>query len=386
MQKAFVDNDFTYRPNEIPEDRVATAKEIGYDGSQPGLWCYKGELGAGAYGTATLWVQLDAQARHINRQVLKDTYLIDGRWNHAAYWAGNIDSRKPVEFEIVTQLKALPGSENIVEYYETTVYAEKTMYRIYMEYAEHGTLQDLMEAHREAQELQTAEGTAVNWRISPRLLWCIFEGLASALCLAHQGRLPENTHRRPKIVPVIHRDIKPANILLAAPHADVWPELPIVKLADWGLVVPKSTGDHLTRRGGTAAWMAPEVLPYEGSDHSLYGHHEPSEASDIWSLGRVMLALANLDKANVKPFRFGMAPPTYGSGVQERLPPRMVALIDQCLETEPNDRIKCGVLWKNIQAQVATFKGPFGQPMKMKKREEDEVLLYQHDKYRAWGR
>ncbi|PPJ51801.1 hypothetical protein CBER1_09129 [Cercospora berteroae] len=374
MQKAFVDNDLTYRPDEIPEDRVATAKEIGYDGSQPGLWCYKGEVGAGAYGTATLWVQLDAQARYVNRQVLKDTYLNNGRWDHAAYWAGDIDSRTPLEFEIVTQLKVLPGSDNIVEYHETRAYAEKKH------------VQDLIEAHREAQELQTAEGTAVNWRISPRLLWCIFEGLASALCLAHEGSLPENTHRPPKIVPVIHRDVKPANILLAASHADVWPELPIVKLADWGLVVPKSAGYHLTRRAGTAAWMAPEVLPYEGSDHSLYGDHEPSEASDIWSLGRVMLALANLDKTNVKPFRFGNAPPTYGRGVQDRLPPRMVALIDRCLETEPNDRIKCGVLWKNIQAQVATFKGPFGQPMKMKKREEDEVLLCRHDKYRAWGR
>lgn len=129
MQRAFVDNDLTYRPEEIPEDRVGVAKEIGYDGSQPGLWCYKGELGAGAYGTATLWVQLDAQARYINRQALKDTYLDGDRWDHAGYWAGNINSRIPLEFEIVTQLKALPGSDNIVEYHETKAYAERKMYR-----------------------------------------------------------------------------------------------------------------------------------------------------------------------------------------------------------------------------------------------------------------
>ena len=68
------------------------------------------------------------------------------------------------------------------------------------------------------------------------------------------------------------------------------------------------------------------------------------------------------------------------------MPPQMVALIDECLKSEPKNRIRCDVLWKDIQAEVATFSGPFGQPLKMKKREDDEVLLYQYDKYRAWGR
>ncbi|KAF2214015.1 hypothetical protein CERZMDRAFT_96041 [Cercospora zeae-maydis SCOH1-5] len=176
-----------------------SAEDIGFGGSLPGTWIYKGELGAGDYGIATLWVQLDDHARFSNREGLKNTYLQSNR-DDASYWSGNIADRRPLKCEVVQHLNALDGADNIVRY------------------------------------------------------------------------------------------------------------------------LSKSDTERLSHRAGTTGWMAPEVNEGASEEHS-----GPSEASDIWSLGRVMLALA-------------------------------------------------------------TFKGPLGQPLKTKRRGEDEVLLYQLAKYQPWGR
>lgn len=46
--------------------------------------------------------------------------------------------------------------------------------------------------------------------IPVRVLWSIFEGLASAVCLMHFGYLPPSSVDE-NFSPLMHRDIKPSN-------------------------------------------------------------------------------------------------------------------------------------------------------------------------------
>ncbi|XP_042438038.1 serine/threonine-protein kinase PEPKR2-like [Zingiber officinale] len=71
---------------------------------------------------------------------------------------------------------------------------------------------------------------------------------------------------------VVHRDIKPENILLTASGK--------IKLADFGLAVRFTTGQKLSGRAGSPAYVAPEVL---------LGDY--SEKVDIWAAGVLLHVL-----------------------------------------------------------------------------------------------
>ena len=73
-------------------------------------------------------------------------------------------------------------------------------------------------------------------------------------------------------VGIVHRDIKPENILLSDTS-----EIPIIKLADFGLSQLIGPNDHLHVPCGTLAYVAPEVLMQRP-----YG-----KAVDLWSVGVV---------------------------------------------------------------------------------------------------
>ncbi|OQR86215.1 hypothetical protein ACHHYP_10868 [Achlya hypogyna] len=75
---------------------------------------------------------------------------------------------------------------------------------------------------------------------------------------------------------IVHRDIKPENILCTKDDSG---EL-VIKLADFGFAT-SVRGDTLSRRCGTAGYMAPEMLKGQ-----TYG-----TAVDIWSIGIVTFCL-----------------------------------------------------------------------------------------------
>ncbi|NDA64489.1 MAG: hypothetical protein EBX50_21040, partial [Chitinophagia bacterium] len=77
-------------------------------------------------------------------------------------------------------------------------------------------------------------------------------------------------------VSVIHCDLKPENILLRHPKRSA------IKLIDFGL--SDINGKIRQEFGGSAFWMAPEVIR-EG------GKHQISIQSDIWSFGMIILEL-----------------------------------------------------------------------------------------------
>ena len=137
----------------------------------------------------------------------------------------------------------------------------------------------------------------------PYLAMPVLQGESLSDCLAREGKLPTTT-----VLEVgrqialglaaahggglVHRDVKPANVWLepASPTGSL-PDLPTagkagcrVRLLDFGLVLEKSCGPHLTEVGlllGTPAYMAPEQA-----------RGKPVDArADLFSLGSVLYAM-----------------------------------------------------------------------------------------------
>ncbi|MEY4547312.1 MAG: hypothetical protein RL685_3507 [Pseudomonadota bacterium] len=156
---------------------------------------------------------------------------------------------------------------------------------------------------------------------SPRDVAAYFEQICAALSAAHE-------------VGVVHRDLKPANIFVVS-------EEPLhVKLMDFGIAkVQEARSVSETRRGevlGTPAYMSPE--------QALGNIQSISVRTDLYALGIIgyemltgqlpfvaesdLMLLTMQIRDTAVPLR-DLAPAT---------PPAMAALLERCLEKEPQDR------------------------------------------------
>lgn len=145
---------------------------------------------------------------------------------------------------------------------------------------------------------------------------------------------------------VVHRDIKPANLLLVAPPRGfpLPPDVPMVKIADFGLAFLSAEADEKTRLTseqttlGSPNYMAPEQLN-AGS--------VVDQRADIYSLGATAYHLL----AGRPPFD-GMTLPQIiarkiglGGGLpsvtthRQDLSPETVRLVEDMLASKPDDRI-----------------------------------------------
>ena len=145
----------------------------------------------------------------------------------------------------------------------------------------------------------------------------IFAQLAQGLRDMHNARLA-------------HRDLKLLNIFMCDAS-----DRPRVKIGDLGLSARLSEGETITKRAGTVAFMAPEVLLEQPSDFK----------ADIWSLGIILYTLicSHLpfpsqlyqDQNEQKLLELEIE---YEDEAFQQVNPSCVELLKGMLKKDPNDR------------------------------------------------
>ena len=241
--------------------------------------------------------------------------------------------------------------------------------RLYMEYCPHGDLLQLIVKHA---KYDYANGTAMvddddnplpATRIPIRALWSFFNDLAKAAFVMELGHDPTDSAavEPPQWVEIVHRDIKPSNIFLAAPISKTDRGIPVCKLGDFGSAVPMEfdplPNPEVMCRAGTKGWRAPEQQSYFDSEY----RQELSSATNVWEIGRVMLALIELthgfeqDLQNVRydddnageVLRSESEPQLRGLYGDE-----LYDLVERCLQPMPLDRISAENLLQATQRQT----------------------------------
>lgn len=154
-------------------------------------------------------------------------------------------------------------------------------------------------------------------RLPPSVVAHLGAELAEALHVVHRAG-------------VVHRDIKPSNVLLSP--AQLPGARPRAKLADFGIAYLLDSA-RLTSPGlviGTMAYLAPEQI--RGS--------EPAAASDVYSLGLVLLEALTGQRAH--PHGAGvdavLARAERPPAIPDSLDPRWIMLLERMLDTNPAGR------------------------------------------------
>jgi len=144
------------------------------------------------------------------------------------------------QYQEVRTLQELQHA-NIVQYKGSAVLKDEDTIVVALEFADHGSLQTLVEGHRP---------------IAPDTLREYFADALHALSYVHASG-------------IVHRDVKPSNLLLCS-----GPERVVCKLTDFGSAIRKDLLKSQNPFLGTPAFMAPEQ--FEGR----VGYY-----SDVWAIG-----------------------------------------------------------------------------------------------------
>ena len=178
-------------------------------------WIPRRALGKGSFGHVGLWELKRAEDGEVlDRMAIKQRLMSDDLADYDGPW------RRHLAYEAVvqSQLCSMASSENITRLrkykYFGSADATSATVRLYMEYAKHGTLEDLLDRYR-----------AWDMHFSELFLWHTFLGLARAIDLMRQcprdwqstavnTLADDHTNDRSVKDFVVHMDFKTANVAL----------------------------------------------------------------------------------------------------------------------------------------------------------------------------
>ncbi|EME83620.1 uncharacterized protein MYCFIDRAFT_196840 [Pseudocercospora fijiensis CIRAD86] len=366
-------------PEFVPasKDPAEMAQAIGVDSDraafpEQGTWEFSNMLGSGTYGNVSLWTRKDESGSITGRTAIKEAYLgprpgkSKDSWNNARFWCHPMSIRYPMEAGIMRRLNDLQHSESIVQNLAYASYDAKKMFRLYLEFCEHGDLNELIKAYAKAEH-----------PIPVRVLWSIFESLAAALCLMETGHLPTLTLPPNPWTPILHLDIKPHNIFLKQrkPPTTSWPNTPQTVLGDFGLA--QQSTKPIGPGQGTRGYRSPEQQLYDDA-HPRSGEKLVTTKSDVWVVGRVMLTLMEREtrNQNLLDFTFDDAedvpridPEVYEYYTQRDA--RLVEVVILCLLKDPRNRVGSEQLFSLVREEVTRVRDG---GWKMMEKEEGEVV------------
>lgn len=272
-------------------------------------------LGSGGYGIVAL-----AQDERLNRRVALKRL-------HPAI----TDRRQKIRIQREAHIMAGLNHPNILKIYD--VFEEKGVLYLAMEYANGGSLEQLL------QRKSYSRGLPVEDVISIAL------AVSSALKAAHN-------------VDIIHRDIKPGNILLLDTGSTY-----VVKLSDFGIAHLSIADTVLTKTGeivGTPIYLTPEQI----------SGNVVSTATDIYALGILLYRLL-INKhylpvtSNEKEMqRRILNDPPEAIDTARNVPAWLTTLIFQMLAKEPAKRPTLKSIVRQFETHRSTGfprKSPFQQ-------------------------
>jgi serine/threonine protein kinase len=127
------------------------------------------------------------------------------------------------------------------------------------------------------------------------------------------------------------------------------------------------------RNPGTPGWKAPEFNRYP-PDFEI--SHELSSATDIWAIGRVILALMELPIGRLPVVRYddeneGRVDVQTKAQLVAAHGEELYGLVEKCLEPNPEDRVRARDLLRAIDRQINNL--PVTLPLEL---ENGDVLEY----------
>ncbi|KAL8676114.1 MAG: hypothetical protein Q9186_007337 [Xanthomendoza sp. 1 TL-2023] len=349
-------------PVDDPEIRNASFLST-HHGYEEG-WIGRKVFGKGGEGRAGLFEKIDQDGVVVDKIVIKQKG--DG---------GDRKLRKPAEVVIMEDLKEYPNN-GIVRLVGYRRYPEIMAHRLYLEYCQHGDLEDLIDRYREKKQYFPEE-----------FIWDVFHHLVNACKAMDRGPSPAK-QKHPELTTYVHRDIKLENIFLAAPKGydvDGTPIYPTAKLGDFGLAIATGEDDDQNplrlREIGTPGYRAPEQKqPQEAQVNFPEDEREfvPQAVNwewprlgtptNIWGVGvciykLLLLTDAYFDLQKAYEEKTGLAKlETHRTPEYSRA---LLNLVYDCLKIDPNRRPNFQKLDQVIEKQRASFRKSWstGEPV-----------------------
>lgn len=192
--------------------------------------------------------------KFLGRGSFADVYLVKNIFSNELFAMKKIsyNPQKDNNMKMEIEYYKMFNHRNIIKIYDYKI--SKNFIYILLEYAENGTLQDLINNCKKN-----------NKKLSNNKIMNIILQITKSLQVLHSNN-------------VIHRDLKPANILIDKNYT--------IKICDLGICKKLFNHQHAATTIGTPYYMSPEII-----NGNYY-----REEIDYWSLGCILYEMIYLEK------------------------------------------------------------------------------------------